>query len=107
MTRSSLVLRDNRQSNARLTSRLLSLLPTRVRTVPQQPTSRTTNADDETLSVRTERFVRDAIVHGDALDLLPHLDQGAVDLYFTSPPYADQRAESRCRSGGPTVSGVC
>lgn len=35
------------------------------------------------------------VVHGDALNLLPRLDRGSVDLFFTSPPYADQRAYSR------------
>lgn len=34
-------------------------------------------------------------MHGDALDLLPRLEAGSVDLFFTSPPYADQRAYSR------------
>jgi DNA modification methylase len=34
-------------------------------------------------------------MHGDALDLLPRLDPGSVSLFFTSPPYADQRAYSR------------
>ncbi len=34
-------------------------------------------------------------MHGDALELLPRLDAGSVDLFFTSPPYADQRAYSR------------
>jgi DNA modification methylase len=35
------------------------------------------------------------VVEGDALDLLPCLERGSVDLFFTSPPYADQRAYSR------------
>lgn len=35
------------------------------------------------------------MAHGDALDLLPLLGDGAVDLFFTSPPYADARAYSR------------
>ena len=34
-------------------------------------------------------------MHGDALDLIPRLKPGSVDLFFTSPPYADQRAYSR------------
>lgn len=35
------------------------------------------------------------VVQGDALALLPRLDAGSVDLFFMSPPYADQRAYSR------------
>jgi DNA modification methylase len=35
------------------------------------------------------------IVHGDAADLLPKLPSGSVDLFFTSPPYADARAYSK------------
>lgn len=35
------------------------------------------------------------VVHGDSLDLLPRLAADSVDLFFTSPPYADQRAYSR------------
>lgn len=35
------------------------------------------------------------VVHGNALELLPQLDAGSVALFFTSPPYADQRAYSR------------
>lgn len=43
----------------------------------------------------TERLVRDVVRRGDAADLLPLLERGSVDLFFTSPPYADQRAYSR------------
>ncbi|MBK6870465.1 MAG: site-specific DNA-methyltransferase [Kineosporiaceae bacterium] len=42
-----------------------------------------------------ERLLRDGVQHSDALDLLPRLPKGSVDLFFTSPPYADQRAYSR------------
>ena len=41
------------------------------------------------------QFLDDGITHGDALDLLPRLPQGSIDLFFTSPPYADARAYSR------------
>lgn len=37
----------------------------------------------------------EGIAHGNAIDLLPRLTPGSVDLFFTSPPYADQRAYSR------------
>ncbi len=40
-------------------------------------------------------MLQEAIVHGDALDLLPMLPSESVDLFFTSPPYADARAYSR------------
>lgn len=39
--------------------------------------------------------MRDGVVQGDALELLPQLDSASVDLFFMSPPYADQRAYSR------------
>lgn len=35
------------------------------------------------------------VMTGDALQLLPELPKKSVDLFFTSPPYADQRAYSR------------
>ncbi|KDE96726.1 DNA methylase [Mycolicibacterium aromaticivorans JS19b1 = JCM 16368] len=37
----------------------------------------------------------EGIVHGDAAELLPRLPEASVDLFFTSPPYADARAYSR------------
>jgi DNA modification methylase len=43
----------------------------------------------------TQRLLRDGVQLGDAADLLPRLDANSVDLFFTSPPYADQRAYSR------------
>ena len=47
--------------------------------------------DTQTLS----QFIDEGIVHGDALDLLQRLPQSSIDLFFTSPPYADARAYSR------------
>ncbi|WP_235215778.1 MULTISPECIES: DNA-methyltransferase [Mycobacterium] len=44
---------------------------------------------------RLHRMLADGVVHGDAADLLPQLPTGSVDLFFTSPPYADARAYSR------------
>jgi DNA modification methylase len=41
------------------------------------------------------RVLTEGVVHGDALELLPLLPKGAVDLFFMSPPYADARAYSR------------
>lgn len=45
--------------------------------------------------VTLDRIVDEGIIHGDALDHLPHLPRGSIDLFFTSPPYADARAYSR------------
>lgn len=42
-----------------------------------------------------DTVLRERIVHGDALDWLPRLPPESVDLFFTSPPYADARAYSR------------
>jgi hypothetical protein len=41
------------------------------------------------------QFLEDGIVYGDALELLPRLPQSSIDLFFTSPPYADARSYSR------------
>lgn len=41
------------------------------------------------------QVLKDGVTHGDALDWLPKLPTGSVDLFFTSPPYADARAYSR------------
>lgn len=46
---------------------------------------------DSTLS----RSLDAGVLTGDALALLPELPKKSVDLFFTSPPYADQRAYSR------------
>ena len=35
------------------------------------------------------------VIQGDALEFLPRLPRASVDLFFTSPPYADARAYSR------------
>ncbi len=49
--------------------------------------------------VRDPKFLKqvltEGVVHGDALTLLPQLPRESVDLFFTSPPYADARAYSR------------
>lgn len=42
-----------------------------------------------------KRVVDESLIHGDAQDLLPQLPRESVDLFFTSPPYADARAYSR------------
>ncbi|ORB87014.1 site-specific DNA-methyltransferase [Mycobacterium kansasii] len=44
---------------------------------------------------RLQQMIREGVVHGDAADLIPRLPDGSVDLFFTSPPYADARAYSR------------
>ena len=48
-----------------------------------------------TTSRQVCRMLAEGIVHGDAAELLPRLPEGSVDLFFTSPPYADARAYSR------------
>ena len=42
-----------------------------------------------------DRLVVEGVVHGDAEAWLSCLPRGGVDLFFTSPPYADARAYSR------------
>jgi DNA modification methylase len=41
------------------------------------------------------QLLEKGIIQGDSLDWLPKLPKGSVDLFFTSPPYADARAYSR------------
>lgn len=52
-------------------------------------------APEPSTTERLAAFLDAGVVEGDSLDLLPQLGPGSVDLYFTSPPYADQRAYSR------------
>lgn len=42
-----------------------------------------------------ERLLKDGVTHGDAAVWLPKIPASSVDLFFTSPPYADARAYSR------------
>ena len=42
-----------------------------------------------------DSLMDEGVMHGDALELLPRLESQSVALFFTSPPYADQRAYSR------------
>jgi DNA modification methylase len=41
------------------------------------------------------QLLAEGITWGDALDWLPALPSSSIDLFFTSPPYADARAYSR------------
>ena len=41
------------------------------------------------------QLLEKGIIQGDSLEWLPKLPKGSVDLFFTSPPYADARAYSR------------
>jgi DNA modification methylase len=61
--------------------------------MPATPPSEPLATDDghETLA----RVLADGVTHGDALEWLPRLPLGSVDLYFTSPPYADARVYSQ------------
>ncbi|MBI4798514.1 MAG: site-specific DNA-methyltransferase [Desulfarculus sp.] len=51
--------------------------------------------DNEQAQQLLAQILAEGITHGDALDLLPRLPRASVDLFFTSPPYADARAYSR------------
>lgn len=42
-----------------------------------------------------DRVLEEGVVEGDSLCVLPSLPRESVDLFFTSPPYADARAYSR------------
>lgn len=42
-----------------------------------------------------KRVIAEGVIQGDAQALLPRLPTESVDLFFTSPPYADARAYSR------------
>lgn len=41
------------------------------------------------------QLLSDGVTLGDSSDWIPRLPEGSVDLFFTSPPYADARAYSR------------
>lgn len=62
-------------------------------TTRKAPAAKTVKKTPEQLNL--QRLLRDGVHHGDSLDLIPALAPGSVDLFFTSPPYADQRAYSR------------
>lgn len=63
--------------------------PTPLRAVPSPALAK--NAQ----SLDLGKLVDQGVVQGDAGNLLPRLPSESVDLFFTSPPYADQRAYSR------------
>jgi DNA modification methylase len=56
------------------------------RTLPQPPTDKLRALD---------RLTSEGLTWGDALDWLPALPPQSIDMFFMSPPYADQRAYSR------------
>jgi DNA modification methylase len=41
------------------------------------------------------QVLQEGLTHGDALEWLPRLPAGSINLFFTSPPYADARSYSR------------
>jgi len=60
------------------------------------PSSRKPAQDPATAGlVLLNRILDQGILLGDSEDLLPRLPRQSVDLFFTSPPYADARAYSR------------
>jgi len=50
---------------------------------------------DERGQVLLRRILAEGVVEGDSLSVLPLLPRNSVDLFFTSPPYADARPYSR------------
>lgn len=42
-----------------------------------------------------KRIIEEGVVRGNSAEMLPMLPRESVDLFFTSPPYADARAYSR------------
>jgi DNA modification methylase len=58
---------------------------------PATPTSSPLHNGSDLL----HQALTDGIIHGDAGQLLARLPPQSVDLFFTSPPYADARAYSR------------
>lgn len=44
---------------------------------------------------RLDQTLNEGVTLGDSLELLPKLPRASVDLFFTSPPYADAREYSR------------
>jgi DNA modification methylase len=50
---------------------------------------------DPEANTRLAAFLDAGVFEGDSLNLIPQLDASSVDLFFTSPPYADQRSYSR------------
>lgn len=71
----------------------LSLGPNYGETVELVPTGAALPAEPGEQALH--RLLAEGVVHGDATDWLPRLPRGSVDLFFTSPPYADARAYSR------------
>jgi DNA modification methylase len=51
--------------------------------------------DDGSPAAVLAQVLRDGVTHGDALEWLALLPPRSVDLFFTSPPYADARAYNR------------
>jgi DNA modification methylase len=71
--------------------RILTVAVTRVSPVMMKPVPASAERHDQWLADVLEA----GVVQGDSLDMVPRLEPRSVDLFFTSPPYADQRAYSR------------
>lgn len=56
-----------------------------------QPSATQAEPDDQWLA----DLLQAGVMQSDAVEMIPRLGMGTVDLFFTSPPYADQRAYSR------------
>ena len=66
-----------------MTTMHLQAVPSRMPAVPSDP------------ATALDRLLHDGVTWGDSSVWLPRLPAKSVDLFFTSPPYADQRAYSR------------
>lgn len=51
--------------------------------------------DSKDAQLLLDRILENGLTAGDSLSFLPNLPRESVDLFFTSPPYADARAYSR------------
>lgn len=68
----------------------LRLIPNKSSTPPHRVVARDSSGGDF-----LARVLDEGIAHGDSVELIARLPPRSVDLFFTSPPYADARAYSR------------
>jgi len=66
-----------------------------IRAMSARPVPTRLSGPPDDAKAALSRVLHDGVTYGDAIDWLPSLPSDSVDLYFTSPPYADARAYSR------------
>lgn len=66
-----------------------------IRAMSARPVPTRMSSPPDAAKAALSRVLHDGVTYGDAIDWLPSLPSDSVDLYFTSPPYADARAYSR------------